>query len=143
MTITSNLQVGSIRLRAKSEWAFFPFENTVLARRNPRQGNLQISLAYADDLPTDPDHEACAKLLREFIDDVATNIGVTSVSSESHTLFGCATIHDQRTFRRYWYRFKDKRLLLALYQCDTAHFEAAADEIREADEIASSMEFAQ
>jgi hypothetical protein len=134
------LRIGSLLIRAPASWKFHQFEGIVLGRRTSRHGNLQISLAYASDLSTKVDHDACLDVLRQFMSEPGAKVEIGEQISDSTATFGSVTTHDAKLFRRYWYRYKNRRLVLALYQCEADNFAAASEEIDEANAVAASME---
>jgi hypothetical protein len=134
-----NLQLGPLHLRAPTTWEFFPCENMILGRAS-RAGNLQITLAYAKDAPPNAGHEACLDVMRQYMDEPAPKEVYSERVEQNDAVFGFVTIHDAKVFRRYWYRYKNGRLVLALFQCRAESFTDARNEIEEAGAIAATME---
>jgi hypothetical protein len=140
MTPIGKLQLGPLSLHAPTSWTFFPFGKMVTGQTISKIGNLQITLAYATDTKSPADHAACLDVLREFINEPQSEVVYAERLDHPDAMFGHVTIHDDKVFRRYWYRHKKERLLLALYQCAAKDFSAANAEIDEANAIAASME---
>jgi len=134
-----SLQLGPLQLQAPLSWTFHPFGKTILARSG-RRGNLQITLAYANDVPADFGHKACVDVLRRYIDEPTSKVVCAEQIKQPDAIFGFVTIHDAKLFRRYWYRFKNDRFVLALYQCSADSFADAREEIEEAGAIAATMQ---
>jgi hypothetical protein len=134
-----DLQLGPLHLRAPTTWEFFPFENMILGRAS-RAGSLQITLAYAKDAPANAGHEACLDVMRRFMDEPASKEVYAERVEQDDAVFGFVTIHDAKVFRRYWYRYRNGRLILALFECAAEWFTDARAEIEEAGAIAATME---
>jgi hypothetical protein len=133
------LQLGPLRLRAPTTWEFFPFENVILGSAS-RRGSLQITLAYANDAPGGAGHEACIDIVRRYMDESASRDLYSERVQQNDAVFGFVTAHDAKVLGRCWYRFKNGRLVLALFQCGAENFAQVQAEIEEASAIAATME---
>ena len=140
MIATGELQLGPLRLRAPTSWKFTPLGGMILARTDARLGTMQITLAFASNVARGADHAACLVQLRQFMQEPTEQEIYVEKSDQADAVFGHVTVHNASLFRRYWYRFKENGLILALYQCKADQFAAARTEIDEAGTIAATLE---
>lgn len=134
------VHLGPLRLQASDSWTFYPFGNLVLGRPDSRFGNLQITLAFANDVPADADPSLCLTILQQFMETPQFGIDEARCLSQTDALFGEATLQDAKAFRRYWYRLKNGKLVLAVYQCAITKLPEAGKELEQAAAIAATME---
>lgn len=137
--ILHDVQLGDLHLRAPSTWKFYAFNNMILGGATLR-GSLQITLAYANDAPPKAGHDCCQAVMQQFMVEPGSQSTYSERVPQNDAVFGFSVIHNAKHFRQYWYRYKNGRLVLALFQCAADSFADMRSELVEASVIARSME---
>lgn len=138
------IELPGIRLSASDQWAFFPFENLILAKRDGGCGTLQVSTAFRGDVAPDAGHEAVRPVAFEFagIDAGGEAVEIATSAKEGKKI-GTFAAHSETEFKKYWYVLGAQGLVLAIYQAGLPCQNQAAleAEVLESQDLVESIEF--
>ena len=137
------MKLAGVNIVAPVAWTFYPFDQLILARRDTAVGSLQLSTAFRQDLAGGASHADCLSLAQQFAVSDGTNEPFDIVKAgEGDTLFGAFSLTVSEDFKRAWYRYSKRQLILGVYTCPQSKSSEAGVELKEAEQIIRASDYA-